>query len=767
MKKAALVVCSLTAALVAPWTTLRAQSAAAPASVEPVLKPTNHPRLPDDISQLWLVPSAGRDESGRTPAGSRAAAMNDFSTAVKLEVDGNFTRALPILTQPSLQQGTLGLYAQYYQGFAEMRLGRPADAQRTFQALAAKNPVGYLAEAAALREADCAELLGDQAGAMAIYERLSKTKTTAPDEVLMRLARSARAAGNPEKATAAFSRIVYEFPFSDLAPVASNELESLPIGPIAAGTNRYKLELGRAERLFGARRYAPARIAFEGLRQAAQGDDRELVQLRLAECDYFQKRARAAREGVRPFIEKASRQGEALYFYAVATRELGDHAEYLRVVRRLVDDFPTQSWSEEALNNLATHYILQSDDASADQAFRELYDKFPAGHYAERAAWKIGWWAYKNGRYADAVRAFESAAAQFPRSDYRPPWLYWSARAHELLKEQAVADARYVLVATDYLNTYYGRLALKRLNGGLPVAAADEPAPPPSLPPHEAVVRALLALDLYDQALDELRFAQRVWGDSPAIQATIAWIHNQRGDLRAGINAMKRAYPQYMTAGGEKLPRELLKVLFPVNYWSLIRRYSAERQLDPFLMAALIAQESTFTADVKSSANAYGLMQLLPSTGRHYARTLQLSKKFSLSMLTTAETNVKMGTAYFADLVRQFGGAHYALATYNAGPNRVSRWIAERPGIDRDEFIDDIPFPETQNYVKRILGTAEDYRRLYGSPEALNADDNDATPAVARPAAPDSAKSSASKAPVKKKAAPAKKKPARRGKKAA
>ena len=90
-----------------------------------------------------------------------------------------------------------------------------------------------------------------------------------------------------------------------------------------------------------------------------------------------------------------------------------------------------------------------------------------------------------------------------------------------------------------------------------------------------------------------------------------------------------------------------------------------------------------------------------------------------------------MGTAYFADLVKQFGGAHYALATYNAGPNRVARWIAERPGIDRDEFIDDIPFPETQNYVKRILGTAEDYRRLYGS-GALSADEIDATPAVSR-----------------------------------
>jgi soluble lytic murein transglycosylase len=650
-----------------------------PAAGEPALKPTSHPRLPAELSQFWLAPA-------KTTLPT--VAMNDLATAVKLEVDGNFARALPILTQPAVQQGTLGRYAKYYQGFAELRLGRAADARRTFQALAAANPVGFLVEAASLRDAEAAEALGDQAAALAIYERLAKGKTTAPDDVLLRLGKSARATGNLEKASDAFSRILYDFPFSDLAPIASSELETLPIGPIAPGTNRYKLELGRAERLFGARRYTQARVAFDGLRQAAEGDDRELVQLRLAECDYFQKRVRAARDAVRPFTEKASRQGEALFFYAVAARDLGDQAEYLNVVRRLVDQFPTQSWAEEALNNLATFYILQNDDESADRAFRELYEKFPGGHYGERAAWKLGWWAYKNGRYAETVRVFEAGAAQFPRSDYRPTWLYWSARAHEALQEPALAEARYALVTTDYLNSYYGRLAQKKLEGRALPALPDAPPIEVALPPNEPIIRALLALDLFDQALDELHYAQKAWGDAPAIQATVAWIHHQRGDLRAGINAMKRAYPQYLAAGGEKMPTEVLKVLYPVNYWDLIRRYSIERELDPYLIAALIAQESTFTADVKSAANAYGLMQLLPSTGRQYARTLRLPARFSIRMLTTAESNIRMGTAYFADLVKQFGGAHYALATYNAGPHRVARWIAERPGLPPDEFID-------------------------------------------------------------------------------
>jgi soluble lytic murein transglycosylase len=83
-------------------------------------------------------------------------------------------------------------------------------------------------------------------------------------------------------------------------------------------------------------------------------------------------------------------------------------------------------------------------------------------------------------------------------------------------------------------------------------------------------------------------------------------------------------------------------------------------------------------------------------------------------MLTDPDTNIRMGTLHFSQLARQFGGTYYALASYNAGESRVVRWRAERPGLDEDEFIDDIPFPETQNYVKRILGTAEDYRRLYG-----------------------------------------------------
>ncbi|OFW33064.1 MAG: hypothetical protein A3G76_12485 [Acidobacteria bacterium RIFCSPLOWO2_12_FULL_65_11] len=680
------------------------------------LAPTNHPSISADLSQLWMAPDGAR----RAPA----PAQMELVSAIRLVSAGNFTKALPVLSQASLREGPLGGYAEYYKGLAELRLGRLSDARRTFQALAAAARAGYLAEAGPLRDAEAAETLGDQDAALAILDRLSNARTAAaPDDILMRLGKAAKAVGDQDRAAAAFSRVYFEFPLGDRAAEAAAELEQMPgFDSLAPRTDRLRQQLGRAEQLFAAKRYAEARQAFASVRISTSGEDRDLVNLRVAECDYYLKRLRASRDVTRLYLAKAPRQAEAMFYHALAIRGLGGREGYFRLMRRLADEFPMGSWAEEALNSLATNFIQQDDDASADETFREMYTKFPAGRYAERAAWKIGWQAYKEGRYAETASTFEGAAWRFARSDYRPPWLYWAARAHELNGESSLAAARYTLVVADYQHSYYGRLALSRLGGRAPERPVVVDAPSVALPPNEDVIRSLLALGLYSQAIDELRYAQQVWGDSAPIQATLAWIYWQQGQsasgserftlYRSAINTMRRAYPQFMAAGGEHLPKDLQTIIFPVAYWDLIQKHAAERNLDPFLVAALVMQESTFVADIRSAARAVGLMQLLPSTARRYAKVLHL--QYSSRLITNPEANVRMGTAYLADTVKEFGELHFALASYNAGERSVRRWIAERPGLAIDEFVDDIPFPETQNYVKKVLGMAEDYRRLYG-----------------------------------------------------
>ena len=749
---------------------------AARGSTDTVLTPTAHPPVPRDLSQLWLAPlrSAASASTGRSA----------LAAAVRAHEAGEYSKALATVTGAAIQEGALAAYASYYAANAQLRLGRAAEARRMFQLLEQQNPVGYLGEASVLGEAAAAEALGDYRGAVMVYERLLQTTPSALDDTLLRLGRAAKAAGDLTKAGEAFARVYFEFALSSAAPAAGTELALLrTLGPATRGTQRFKLELGRAERLFGAKQYAAARTAFEDLRSAAAGDDREVIDLRIAEADYLLKRPRNTRDAVRPFTQRGSRRGEALFFYAIASRDLGEDGEYLRAVRRIVEEFPQQTWAAEALNHLATYYILQDQDEEADDTFRQLYARYPRGSYAERAAWKAGWRAYRNGTYSDTVQFFERAASDFPRSDYRPSWLYWAGRAREQLNDKATAEERYALVIADYLNSYYGRLASKRLGNraaaavravALPPADSEEGAPTlASLPPNEQVVRALLAAELYDDALNELRFAQRKWGDSPAIQATMAWIQQQQARsatgsrrfelLRGAINRMRRAYPQFMAAGGEALPREVLSVIFPIAYWDLIRKHAAANGLDPYLVAALVAQESTFVADIRSPANAYGLMQLLPSTARQYARKLKIT--YSTRLLTDPEANVRMGTAYLADRIKDFGSLHLVLASYNAGEGAVRRWQSERYGIADDEFVDDIPYPETQTYVKRILGTAEDYRRLYGGSTRVDGIDTTvppAAPAVAAPAKRPAAKAPARKAPSSKAPAAPKKQPSTR-----
>jgi soluble lytic murein transglycosylase len=132
--------------------------------------------------------------------------------------------------------------------------------------------------------------------------------------------------------------------------------------------------------------------------------------------------------------------------------------------------------------------------------------------------------------------------------------------------------------------------------------------------------------------------------------------------------------------------------------------------------------------------------------GRSYARKVGI-RRYSTGLLTRPEVNIQLGTRYFGDIVRRVGGIPFALASYNAGESRVIAWNAERDGLELDEYIDDIPFPETQTYVRRILGTTDDYRRLYG----------EGTPPVQpalRPAAKPQAKAKAPATPTKKKRRP-------------
>jgi soluble lytic murein transglycosylase len=722
-----------------------ARQAPGRASDPPGLVPTVHPAVPASWNETWLVPEPGNRD---------ADSWRALAEGIGLYEAGSFAAASAKLDDPRLASSPLAGYTAYYAGLAALRAQRLDDARSRLEAARAKGAGTALAERATLALAEFAESAGDAAGALRLYdEALSAAKPAAPEQALAGVMRSALATGDTARASAAALRLYAEFPGTPQAESAVPRVDALRQEP-ARAPDLAKRDLERAARLFDARDHAAARTAFERVRLSASGDDLELADLRIAECDLAQRRHRAAADRLAPYLDRSSRLAETRYHHALALRGLGRGEEFATRARALADEFPDTRWAEDALNHLASHYLTRDQDDAALAVFARIVDRYPGGRHSERAAWKLGWARYGEGQFAEAAAVFDRGATGAPRSDYRPAWLYWGGRARERSGDTATAIARYQLAVVDYRNSYYGRLAGRALaamkqpvlsaSAAQPIAAGSaaagagsRPASPPPVPATNAtLVRALLGLDLLGLGRAEVQYAQRTWGTSAPLEATLAWIHHQEGELRKGIAAMRRAYPQFLTASGDQLPLDVQRVIFPLDYWPLIRRYASAHDLDPYLVAALIAQESTFQADAKSTANAYGLMQIIPSTGRKLARSEGL-RRFRVSNLTDPETNIRLGTKYFAGLLGRFGGAHFALAGYNAGESRVVRWQANRPGAPADEFVDAIPFPETQNYVKRILGTADDYRRLYG--------DRAATPEVAR-RAPSSSRPVAAKA---------------------
>lgn len=728
---------------------------------------TNHPPLPGELSLYWLVPDAAyRPGVQRRPA---EAGVRRLAQGVQLVAKEDFAGGLPLVTGADLGGSPLADYARYYAAVALSGLGRHQEALTALSALATRQLDGTLKELVPLRLADAALAVQDPLRAERVLAELTQQRLSNPEDVWLQRAKIENAVAHKAHALESYRRLYYDYPLSAQANAARDAILRLSVGepPLP---DLFARELARAERLFAARRWAEARDAFKGLGQAPGADERELVAVRLAECQHYLGDRRGAREALRPLLTSRARGAEARYFYLTATRALGDRATYAQLARQLADDEPQSPWTERTLDELATHYITSDEDDEADRVFRDLLRLFPRGRASERAAWKVGWAAYRGQRFGESAQVFEQAAGAFPRSDYRPSWIYWSGRARDRLADRVAANARYRLTVVDYQNSYYGRLAAGLLSArGEPAVTGRITAAGPGASLSAAVstttiIRELVLAQMYDDALREVQYAQRVFGDSPQLQATSAWIRHQQGltlsaqerfnALRGAITTMRRAYPQFMAAGGEALPPDVLRIIFPLDYWPLITKYSLQHGLDPYLIAALMAQESTFTAEIRSHANAYGLMQIIPSTGRVYARKLGI-RPFSTAMLQQPEVNVRIGTQYFKDLITQFGGAHFALASYNAGENRVERWLAERPGIPQDEFIDDIPFPETQGYVKRILGTAEDYRSLYGQGRL--------DPLAGAPtAAADPSAAPVTPAAVKKAEAPARKAPARR-----
>ncbi len=292
------------------------------------------------------------------------------------------------------------------------------------------------------------------------------------------------------------------------------------------------------------------------------------------------------------------------------------------------------------------------------------------------------------------------------RGDSR--WLYFAARTRELTGDGAGAKALYAQAARK--PDFHGFLAADRLDQ--PYALCPW-LPPPAPAAKLAVARdpALVrAVQLYQ--LDRRGWATREW------DAALARFTDEQRRLAVEVAQdngwFDRGVFGLVNVDGKRYPDEqrLYGLRFPLHHDATLRREAARNQIDPAWVAAEIRAESVFDPNARSAADARGLMQVVPATGAAIAAQLGLPWQGG-DDLYDADTNIAIGTAYLRQLMDRYGGQPYqVIAGYNAGPTPLARWVAQRPDMEPDVWIETISYKETREYVARVLSfsTLYDWR---------------------------------------------------------
>jgi soluble lytic murein transglycosylase len=384
---------------------------------------------------------------------------------------------------------------------------------------------------------------------------------------------------------------------------------------------------------------------------------------------------------------------------------------------RLVREFPHNELAPTAMFEIGRTYEEDANLESARLAYLDLISRYPGTDAADDARFRAPFMLYMLGRYQQAATEFNQSRARATTPSARDTFTYWQARASENSGYKLEALGLFEKVALSTSSNYYPALAARRINqnaASSPAASAADliagavPIVGGPTQFHLARVAALRDLGLGELEAPELRVIESQSAGHSELRRFVLAEFPRAG---AWFDAIQMAIP--MAARGELDPLTAERIRYPRGFWDSVANASSRNQLDPSLVLALIRQESLFNPQARSSSDARGLMQLLPATAGRYAIAAGIAAP-SVDLFDP-HVSIELGTTYLRELMSMFRGNIFkVVAAYNAGEGPVSQWNARYPGDD-DQWVENIGFRETREYVKKVIGGMREYRLLYGA----------------------------------------------------
>jgi soluble lytic murein transglycosylase len=553
--------------------------------------------------------------------------------------------------------------------------------------------------------------------------RALKLKRELADEALYLLGQLHEILGQPEQAHSFYQELRRLSPLSSWAAAARKEVARLRAEePLRSALSRIEPLLQEAELLARERDYWEAETIYRQLLTlVSKGPLRPRFLMGLANVLRSARRREEAIPVLAEIINRfpGSREAStALYRLAEIHWNQDENGKALDYFTQLLERYPKGPFSDPAYLASARIHESLGRAREALRLYREFSDKFPDSALGDEARWRLGWIYYLQGDYEQARRSFSRLAAR-ETGRYHAPALYWQARAAQKAGRSEEAREIFLRLLASPEENYYKGPARRWLekSGDAPVekaALAPAPAvePAASLDPerlyHLARAQELSRISLHQLAVAELDEMRNSAANSLDVKRLLMREYARNGAY--GRSAILAAQISPATD-------DIARYRYPLAFWEAIQRV-AQDKLDPYLLLALIRQESIFDPRALSPASAYGLMQLLPATAAQAAVELGLPPP-EPARLYEPEINLTLGAHHLKELLRRYGNNLVkAIAAYNAGEAAVARWEKQIRAEDEDEFIERIPYAETRQYVKLVLRNHRIYRALY---EAKNA----------------------------------------------
>ena len=484
-------------------------------------------------------------------------------------------------------------------------------------------------------------------------------------------------------------------------------------GLIGMGIDDPGLALRMAQALAGARRSEEALRAYELYAELAGADVRPQAQLARARLMSGRRQNTAAASILTELValEDPEIATGAIETLIQVRRRQGRTSAIADLEAELLRRFPSSAQTASVLFFRADTHHDDGEMLEASELYRQAAAAAPRSSRGGLSSMRLGQIHITRGEFQNAAEVFEAYLDLAPNGAYAEEATYWAARSWlEIDRPDRAGRLLDQLENTSPVSYYAVQTAdLTGREFRIPVVDASPLPVPPWLTTGIELLKITQAAGL---TRAERALAGRLVDRARVNDVTLLQVAQGFHGLRRSLEAIQLGWE--VQRRGHPWDRLLLEVIYPFPFEDLILEEAREVGVDPFLMAALIRQESAFVPTARSVANARGLMQVMPATGRELARSVG-PRSFSTPKLYVPDVNLHLGATYLRDMMGRYDGRlPLVLSAYNAGPHRASRWQRFPEVADPVRFTERIPFRETRGYVKNVTRNYRVYEFLYG-----------------------------------------------------